>query len=59
MDLERNLSRVGDEGHMALRILSMERENVMDLLREKVTVVEWDPSRPLAEVLRGMRRGRR
>ena len=59
MALEKGLARLDHSGELALRILSMERENIMEMLREKVTVIEWDPSRPLGELLRGIRRRRR
>ncbi len=59
MALEKGLARLDREGKISLRILSMERENVMEMLREKVTVLEWDPTHPLGELLRGIRRRRR
>ena len=59
MALEKGLARLDREGKISLRILSIERENVMEMLREKVTVIEWDPTHPLGELLRGIRRRRR
>ncbi len=57
--IEKRLARLDREGELALSILSIERNNVMDMLREKVTVLEWDPAQPLAELLKGVRRRRR
>ncbi len=57
--IEKRLGRLDREGELGLRVLSLERENIMDMLSEKVTVLDWDPAEPLGELLRGIRRNRR
>ena len=57
--VEKGIERTDGEGDLALRVLAVERENVMDMLSEKVMVLDWDPAQPLGELLKGIRRRRR
>lgn len=54
--IEKSLSKDDFEHRLAFRIMDMKRENVMDALREKAAVIDWDTSVPLAEELKAVRR---
>ncbi len=54
--IERAVSEDDAEHRLAFRILEMERENVMDSLREKALVIDWDINTSLAEELKLVRR---
>ena len=56
--VEKELLEDTEKNRLAMKILQMKRENVMDALRERTTVIDWDPSTPLGEKLKGMRRMR-
>lgn len=55
VEVQRPLVRTSPLAPMALRILSMERENLLAELRKLATVVDWDPAVPLGVPLRGVR----
>ncbi len=57
--IERSLAPPDKEHELAFRMLEIRRENIMDSLRDKIKVIDWDTSTPLAEALKSVRRGRR
>ena len=57
--IERSLAPPDKEHELAFRMLEIRRENIMDSLRDKIRVIDWDTSTPLAEALKSVRRGRR
>src|SRR3989442_700439 len=50
--IEWRLGEQGPEDQTALRILRMERDNLISQLRRVAQVVDWDPATPLALALR-------
>ncbi len=54
--IEKAVSEDDAEHRLAFRILEIERENVMDALREKALVIDWDINTSLAEGLKMVRR---
>jgi len=54
--IEWRLGKQGTEHDTALRILRIERENLISELRRVAQVIDWDPSTPLALPLRRIER---
>lgn len=57
--VERSLAPSDRAHDLAFRMMEIRRENIMDALRDKITVIDWDISTPLAEALKTVRRVRR
>ena len=47
---------IGETMNIALRILALERRNIIDQLRRYSTVVDWNPSVPLRTAIKEVRR---